>query len=80
MVQDLILHRRFTFFVSVSLPNGPGYLPAFIVLKFDNELPLSGDGSLGHTNPLYDSDSKSTRYCVIKDGKLKVGSEEWLVL
>jgi hypothetical protein len=46
------------------LPDRPGYLPAFIVLKFDDELPLCRDGILGHTNKLYSPSLKNTRYCV----------------
>src|SRR6516165_11895536 len=48
-------------------------------LTFDNELPLSGDGSVGHTNPLYDSYSKSTRYYVIKDSLTAPKVATWAV-
>ena len=65
MVKNLILHRRLAFFVSVSLSDRPGYLPALIVFKFDDEPPLCRDGILGHTKRLYSSRSKNTRYCVI---------------
>ena len=65
MIKGLILHRCFTFFVSVRFPDGPGYLPAFIVFKFDDELPFRRDDILGHINRLYNPCSKNTRYCVI---------------
>src|SRR6516164_3175175 len=65
MIKGLILHRCFAFFVSVRLPDGPGYLPAFIVFKFDDELPFRRDDILGHTNRLYNACSKNTRYCGI---------------
>ena len=77
MIKGLILHRCFAFFVSVRLPDGPGYLPAFIVFKFDDELPFRRDDILGHTNGLYNACSKNTRYCVInflQVGRCGVGS------
>lgn len=52
MVLHLILDRPFAFFTSISLADGAGYLPGFVVLKFDEELPLGKDGVLTHTNRL----------------------------
>jgi hypothetical protein len=52
MVLYLIFDRPSAFFVSFSVADGTGYLPGFIVLKFDDELPFGKDGVLGHTNRL----------------------------
>jgi len=52
MILHLILDRPSAFFMSFSLADGAGYLAGFIVLKFDEELPLGKDRVLDHTNRL----------------------------
>jgi hypothetical protein len=53
MVLRLILDRPRAFFVSFSFADGAGYLPGFIVLKFNDELPFGNDSDLSHAHRLY---------------------------
>ena len=64
VVLHFVLKQALALLAGVGSPDCPGYFLGFVVLEFNDELPLSRDSSLAHVYALYRLDSLNTRYCI----------------